>query len=146
MLKGCEDAVSTDNSAKVATLQTASDSGVASAPVATKQPLPFVQVTMNDYIDDDLPATVIYTISWCITLKLRIKSIILISEIKLEYKIWILKHPHKSEAWSGKNIQILYSVKIYPTDQGGATRHTRHWWGGSIWLGISKVGHWLGKL
>ncbi|KDR16421.1 uncharacterized protein LOC110832614 [Zootermopsis nevadensis] len=55
---GCEDAVSTDNSAKVATLQTASDSGVASAPVATKQPLPFVQVTMNDYIDDDLPATI----------------------------------------------------------------------------------------
>jgi hypothetical protein len=64
MLKGSEDAVSTDNSAKIAALQTASNSGVTPTPLATKQPLPFVQVTMNDYMDDDdLPATVIYTIS-----------------------------------------------------------------------------------
>jgi hypothetical protein len=29
-----------------------------------------VQVTMNDYMDDDdLPATVIYAVSWYITLK-----------------------------------------------------------------------------
>jgi hypothetical protein len=55
-LKGSED---TSSAATVAALQAASGSGGTPTPLATKQPLPFVQVTMNDYMDDDdLPATV----------------------------------------------------------------------------------------
>jgi hypothetical protein len=66
MLKGSEDTASADNSVKVASLQIASSSGVTSAPLASKQPLPFVQVTMNDYADDDdLPATVSHAV-FCI--------------------------------------------------------------------------------
>jgi hypothetical protein len=64
MLKGSEDAVSTDNSTKVTAVETVGNSAVTSTPLASKQPLPFVQVTMNDYMDDDdLPATVIYAVS-----------------------------------------------------------------------------------
>jgi hypothetical protein len=64
MLKDSEDAVTTSNASTVAALQAASGSGDSSTPLTSKQPLPsFVQVTMNDYMDDDdLPATVSYTV------------------------------------------------------------------------------------
>jgi hypothetical protein len=63
-LKDPDDTVTTSNASTVAALQAASASGDTSAPSGSKQPLPsFVQVTMNDYMDDDdLPATVSYTI------------------------------------------------------------------------------------
>jgi hypothetical protein len=65
MLQDSEDAVTTSNASTVAALQAASASGDASTPLTSKQPLPsFVQVTMNDYMDDDdLPATVSCTVS-----------------------------------------------------------------------------------
>ncbi|PSN31569.1 hypothetical protein C0J52_15950 [Blattella germanica] len=58
--RGNDEAASTSNASGVASLPPAVNANVSSSsPVTTKQTLPFVQVTMNDYMDDDdLPATI----------------------------------------------------------------------------------------
>lgn len=32
------------------------------------------------------------------------------------------------------------------SDQSGTTRYKGYWWRGAIWVGITKVSHWPGKL
>jgi hypothetical protein len=59
MFQGSEDTGAVSNASTVTSVKAANNGAGTPVPVATKQSLPFVQVTMNDYMDDDdLPATV----------------------------------------------------------------------------------------
>jgi len=61
MYQGSEDTGASSNPLAVTSVKAASSGAGTSVPAAAKQSLPFVQVTMNDYMDDDdLPATVSY--------------------------------------------------------------------------------------
>lgn len=61
MNQGSEDTGASSNPSAVTSVKAASSGVGTTASAAAKQSLPFVQVTMNDYMDDDdLPATVSY--------------------------------------------------------------------------------------
>lgn len=59
MYQASEDTGASSNPPAVTSVKAASSGAGTAVPAAAKQSLPFVQVTMNDYMDDDdLPATV----------------------------------------------------------------------------------------
>lgn len=61
MYQGSEDTGASSNTSTVMSMKAASSGTGTTVAAAAKQSLPFVQVTMNDYMDDDdLPATVSY--------------------------------------------------------------------------------------
>ena len=62
MYQGSEDTGASSNPSTVTSVKASSSGAGTPVPATAKQSLPFVQVTMNDYMDDDdLPATVSYS-------------------------------------------------------------------------------------
>ena len=86
MYQGSEDTGTSNNPSAVTSVKAASSGAGTPVPAAAKQSLPFVQVTMNDYMDDDdLPATVSYPflliccLKWGVIFNFPVKAVLTVT-------------------------------------------------------------------